>query len=404
MAAELGKRFFSTRRRVVLGRLLLMLLGCLAGLLLAEAALRLAGIGLGTDSAYQADPYCGVRHVPNYRGWHTREGRVWIEINSHGWRDRERSVDKPPDTFRIAVLGDSYAEAFQVALDKTFWSVMEDGLAERRRALGQRVEVLNFGVSGYGTAQELEALRHYVWAYQPDLILLQFFAANDVCNNSRRLDGHAGRPYYTLDGERLVLDDSFLQDPERVRFQTSTWIQLKDFIVHHSRVAALIYESRHRRAVPIPADGTEPGLAMQAFRKPDSAAWKDAWAVTDRLVLEMAREARSHGAEFVVLMANCGIEVDPQDAARGRLEQALGVRDLLYPERRLAALGAAHGFTVVRLAEAMRRSCREHQLYAHGFANTRPGTGHWNETGHRLAGELAAREVMAVISARADQR
>jgi len=26
----------------------------------------------------------------------------------------------------------------------------------------------------------------------------------------------------------------------------------------------------------------------------------------------------------------------------------------------------------------------------HGFANTRLGTGHWNETGHRVAGELAA--------------
>ena len=159
---------FSTRWRVLLGRLLLLAGGCLIGLLLAEVGLRLSGFRLGTDSAFQPDPYCGVRHVPNYRGWHTREGRVWIEINSHGFRDRERTVDKPAGTFRIAVIGDSYAEALQVDLDKTFWSVLERKLAERWPAIGQRVEVLNFGVSGYGTAQELEMLRHYVWDYQPD--------------------------------------------------------------------------------------------------------------------------------------------------------------------------------------------------------------------------------------------
>ena len=90
-----------------LGKLLLVVGGCLVGLLLGEMGLRLIGFGLGTDSAYQPDAYCGVRHVPNYRGWHTKEGRVWIEINRHGFRDRDRSITKPPDTFRIAVLGDS---------------------------------------------------------------------------------------------------------------------------------------------------------------------------------------------------------------------------------------------------------------------------------------------------------
>ena len=104
----------------------------------------------------------------------------------------------------------------------------------------------------------------------------------------------------------------------------------------------------------------------------------------------MANEAQSHGAAFAVLMANCGIEVDPQDAARERVLERLGMTDLLYPERRMAALGAAHGFTVIRLAEAMRRYCQDHKEYVHGFDNTRPGTGHWNETGHYVAGELAA--------------
>lgn len=394
-------RIVSSRGRLYLGRLGLIVAGCLVGLLLAEAGLRLLGYRLDMSSAFQADPYCGVRHVPGYRGWHTREGRTWIEINSHGFRDQERAYDKSPGTYRIAVIGDSYAEAFQVDRDKAFWSVMQQQLAAQWESTDRRVEVLNFGVSGYGTAQELEMLRHYVWNYQPDLILLQFLAANDVRNNSRPLESDNGRPYYTLDGDRLVLDDAFLRDPERVRFQTSRWIQLKDFCVQRSRVAAAIYLTRHRQPdAPKNQDPeSEPGLATCTFREPDDPAWVEAWAVTDRLIVAMAEEVRSHGARFVVLMANCGIEVNPDEVARDRLLSRLGVADLLYPERRLESLGAAHGFTVIRLAEPMRRYCRAHDVYAHGFANTHLGIGHWNETGHRLAGEIAAEHLTELLNA-----
>lgn len=368
--------------------------GCLVGLLLGELGLRLVGYRLGTDSAYQSDPYCGARLVPGYRGWHAKEGRVWIEINGHGFRDRERALEKPADTFRIAVIGDSFAEALQVELEQTFWSVMERKLAESRQINAPQVEVLNFGVSGYGTAQEFEMLRHYVWDYQPDLVMLQFFAANDVVNNSRKLEEQTGRPFYTLENGLLVLDNSFLQDAERTRFRTSTWIQLKDFVVRKSRVAALIYQLRHQNRQPGKSVGTDLGLTMQAFCEPVDLDWRNAWEVTDRLVIEMARDARSHGAKFVVLTANTGIEVEPHDAVFERALSRLQGADLLYPGRRLEALGAGHGFTVIRPANAMREYAKRHQVYMHGFTNTRMGTGHWNQTGHRLAGELAAAHLL----------
>jgi len=377
------------KRKQLFRKLFLLAGGCAVGLLLAELGLRVIGYGLDTDSAFQPDPYCGARHVPNYRGWHTKEGRVWIQINSHGFRDRERSLAKPPDTFRIAVLGDSFAEAFQVDLDKTFWSVMERHLAERWKSHGCRVEVLNFGVSGYGTAQQLEMLRHYVWDFQPDLVLLQFLASNDVCSNSRALERQTGRPFYTLEDDQLMLDDSFRRDPERIRFQASAWIRLKHAIVEHLRLGALIYQLRHRKQ-KVQIDDMEAGLTIQAFCEPTSRAWREAWEITDRLVIEMAREVHSRGAQFVVLMANVGAEVDPDDAVREPLLEKLGVSDLLYPERHLQALGATHDLPVIGLAEPMLEFARRHHTYMHGFRNTRWGAGHWNETGHRLAGEMAA--------------
>ena len=41
----------------------------------------------------------------------------------------------------------------------------------------------------------------------------------------------------------------------------------------------------------------------------------------------------------------------------------------------------------------------EEGLFLHGYKNTVLGRGHWNETGHRIAGEIIADEVCARILA-----
>ncbi len=65
-------------------------------------------------------------------------------------------------------------------------------------SLVQPFEIINFGVSGYGTAQELQILRHRVWDYSPDMIILAFLTGNDVRNNSRALQRDDRMPYYGL--------------------------------------------------------------------------------------------------------------------------------------------------------------------------------------------------------------
>jgi hypothetical protein len=62
-------------------------------------------------------------------------------------RDREHDHAR---TLRIAVLGDSFAEALQITMEEAFWSVELQGCPS---LAGREPEVINFGVSGYGTAQ-----------------------------------------------------------------------------------------------------------------------------------------------------------------------------------------------------------------------------------------------------------
>ena len=97
---------------------------------------------------------------------------------------------KPPGTVRIAILGDSVVESREVALSEIFWKRLETA--------GDPVEVVNFGVNGYSTAQSLLLMQHQVDAYSPDLVIHVFYPATDVSSNLRVLGGNRDRPYFSL--------------------------------------------------------------------------------------------------------------------------------------------------------------------------------------------------------------
>jgi lysophospholipase L1-like esterase len=103
-------------------------------------------------------------------------------INSLGMRDDEFDLATLHKRYRIAVIGDSHTYSIAVQhLDETFPAQLERTLEQR---LGQgSVKVLNFGVPGYNTAQELEVLRSKVLRFAPHVIILQY-CINDthVCN------------------------------------------------------------------------------------------------------------------------------------------------------------------------------------------------------------------------------
>jgi len=102
-----------------------------------------------------------------------------LSINSVGFRGKEYPVSKPENTYRIALLGDSVAFGWGVEIEDSIGYQLEM-LLNRRKRQNKRFEVLNFGIPGYNTAQEVRLLEIKVLPYSPDLILL-FFTQNDFC-------------------------------------------------------------------------------------------------------------------------------------------------------------------------------------------------------------------------------
>lgn len=95
---------------------------------------------------------------------------VTVKINSHGYRDVERTLEKPDNTWRIAVLGDSVTFGWGVALEDVFSQKIEQRLNQRPDPY--TYEVLNFGVPAYNTGQQVADFEARGLAYDPDVVLL----------------------------------------------------------------------------------------------------------------------------------------------------------------------------------------------------------------------------------------
>src|SRR6185295_81573 len=55
----------------------------------------------------------------------------------------------------------------------------------------------------------------------------------------------------------------------------------------------------------------ELGAANVVYREPSDDTWRDAWAVTEKLVATMNAEVREHGARFLLVTLSNGIQVYP---------------------------------------------------------------------------------------------
>ncbi|MBI5717894.1 MAG: SGNH/GDSL hydrolase family protein [Burkholderiales bacterium] len=385
----------------ILGGTVLIAFGTLLALLLGEGALRLAGISFPVFEI--PDPARGVALKPGKEGWYRKEGEALVRINQHGYRDAERTLAKPPGTLRIAVLGDSFVEARQVALADSFVSRLGPALAGCPALGGRPVEVLNFGVPGYATTEALLTMRQDALRFSPDWVLLALYPGNDVGENSKEVtQGGAAqwrmqKPVHVLQPDGRLVLETFPPQP--------LWRRALYEGIHHSRLLEVLNEARKvwevrkmKQAAGQARDVFDLGISKDVYAAPADAAWRDAWRITEGLLAAMAREAKAGGARFAVTTVTMSEQVHPDPAVRATVEKRLGVPNLFYPEERIAEFGARHGFPVIRLAQPLQDVAARERVHLHGFKNTVMGHGHWNERGHQAAAEVIAREFCTIVS------
>lgn len=124
----------------------------------------------------------GYEPIPNMRAVDSSVSFMDYNETSNrmGFRDYDHEVSKS-DVFRIIVLGDSVTSGHHIKHFKQAFSWLTEKFLNKR---GRKVEVLNFGVNGYNTQQEVELLRDRGLQFSPDMVILAY------CLNDRvRSDG-----------------------------------------------------------------------------------------------------------------------------------------------------------------------------------------------------------------------
>lgn len=118
---------------------------------------------------------------------------VPLQTNSFGMRGPEIEEKKPANTFRLALLGDSFAFGWGVEESKSFARLIEGRLGHLL-ADGRAIEVLNFAVPGYSTFQEVAQFLESGLRFEPDAVLV-YFVTNDF-----------GLPFFVRDLENTEGD------------------------------------------------------------------------------------------------------------------------------------------------------------------------------------------------------
>ncbi len=270
----------------------------------------------------------------------TKDNRaIPIQVNSQGLRDSEHSYEKPANTFRVLILGDSFAEAQDLYLEEAFPYLTEKCLNQK---LAKSVEVINGGVSGYNTADEYLFYKNEGFKYNPDLVLLVFYVGNDLSGlihtvEERLVAGFGGYQFTLNNGH---LNQKWIDWANPYDGQTSA-IEL--FLRRHSRLWRIlahpeskIYwayqqqkENLRRWFQPNEAEEAQINilpwqyyLHVKDFSDnpviPQNV--KNVWAVLRAVIQQLQAEVRADRSELAIVVLPADYQVD-QDALEHALEE-----------------------------------------------------------------------------------
>ena len=361
----------------------------------------LAALKINTKSYDRFIAGKGTTYIPNAYYRHTKEGFSEGFINSHGFRDYERSWEKAANTFRILVFGDSYVEALQVALDKAFPALLEEMLNE---GSSKRIEVLSLGQSGFGTADAYMRYQNFGVKYSPDLVILAFHTGNDFQNNSKHLNRETLAFYFVFskNGD-LVLDRSVIDTYGRsLTFSKQLWQEIKQRSYLANLISRRLYllkrqiRERHFEAqfAGVGWEREEKKLDefsdLNIFVPHLSQPWKEAFDITKGLIVKFRDTVESHGAKFVLVTLSTPEQVHPDIQQQVNKTYRLPF-DYEQPDRILEEFARKEGINFLKLMPVLRDYHLETGRYLHGFFKT--GTGHWNEDGHWMA----AKEILRFL-------
>jgi len=232
----------------------------------------------------------GWSNVANATGVHNAyDFSVVVHQNEFGHRGPDTTtLAKDPGRRRIAVFGDSYVWGFGVKQNE----ILTDPAVH-----GSRAELLNFGVSGYGTDQEYLQFMRDGLRFDPDEVVLVFTPYNDIENNTQSEQYGYPKPFFTVEDERLV--------PHTGHVKPDTLKSIKEFLRWHSRVVNVIDTAARRWQAMRRAVRKRAGASVAIERHLDESSVteedREGVRLTAHIIQTLRDVAEKSGAQFAVV-------------------------------------------------------------------------------------------------------
>jgi len=259
-------------------------------------------------------PVMGRSYCPDTKGYLTENKvKMHIEVNADGLLGKAYPVNRVPGKYRIALLGDSFTSGEAVDPESKFSGVWEKNLSNK---IPTGVEVINFGVGGTGTWQQLQMFHIKVRKYKPDLTVVAFCWCNDIGNNidkfksrnmSPLLDEYEVKWYKLLEVKRKnfnkwLWNNSALYQFTRTRYNHLEHYFKRMFLPDYMKPASYNEKKQNRPLY------TKIKIANNKDTKDTTSIFDDlfffdseGWDITRKLILKLKQEVQENEGELAVI-------------------------------------------------------------------------------------------------------
>ncbi len=340
------------------------------------------------------------------RGWSLLPGRysyldvgamrrVDVAINDLGLRNAPLQREPKPGVERITILGDSFVFGPPVNVGETVTGQLQE-------LAGPGYEIVNAGVSGYGTGQEYrlaEELQAKGYSLGRKLVLV--FFTNDIEDNLGLNYSTLGRnpkqPVYNVDADGHLQQTRIAPWPE-VAGQArggQTGPLFLPFLIYQAEVVTVSYPAILQAVTAIgvkPPLPRTPGIIAGWY----GAGWKARWSTTEAVLTYAIAKLRAMPRAPELSIAFVPSPFQIHDAFRRVIEAdksgderyASFLADTDRPQRMVLSVARRMGVQFIDLTPELRRAARTSVLYF-------PREGHFNKEGNAVAAGVIYRQVIA---------
>lgn len=310
---------------------------------------------------------------------------VHVRTNSLGFRGPEPQRPKPEGVRRVVVLGDSFISAIQVEFEETMCNHLEIALNESSRDI--RWEVLNFGVTGSGTADQHVRYLQTLRTLEPDVVLVGFGMGTDPVDNNPDLS-NSPLVHYDFDesgGLKLVPESTVSAETSNFLNRTSRLYFWQKRITNRSikrvRNRAGWFDKRDRIYLdPVPEE------------------IEYSWRLTEAILEQFHSDVTGDGVEFHVVTIPSSREIYrdllDQLETEGRAAGLTHAFNQDLPLERISGICSRKGISLIALEHSFRTFApdrnsmiKEQRLFFNGH-------GHMNVQGNRVAAKAIAARLL----------